>query len=86
MFTERYIKVPIEVISTREANVMGEFNCERISVKGRINPFEISLYREEIEIDGLERRTAVALKSGIEIQVLIPLEEFEALLNSTKHT
>ncbi len=82
MFTERFIRVPIELYNKTQAELTGD---DGDSFEGylKINPMEILSYRPRYNDDdhNEENVTVVDFKNGENILVLMPLIEFEKLLN-----
>lgn len=83
-FTDRFIKVPIKVFSTREKELTGKENACDTWMK--IYPFEIASYRPcfaEEYVDDADA-TIVVLKSGDSTTVYLTPDEFEKLLNDSQ--
>lgn len=78
LFTDRFIRVPIEAYSQKDADIMGEkryFDSYEM-----FDPTDISSYFESISDD--VRCTQLHLKSGHHFLVNLNIEKFEKLLNS----
>lgn len=81
-FTERYIKLPIEIYRQKELELMGDEGAVPFGAYTMLNPFEIVMYRpcyneNDEETDG----TLVHLKSGAEFVVNLHIEDFEMQIN-----
>lgn len=83
VFTDRFIKLPIEIVNKKEAAVVGNENANGEPAIMALNPFEIAAYREDhgTEEDP-KNRTVIELKSGEEWTVNISFKEFENRLNA----
>lgn len=82
MFTDRFIKVPLELFNKDKAEIVG-YNedtktCDTIL---SLLPFEVSHYRPAFE-DGRETGTVIFMKNGDDFEISISLNEFEKLLNN----
>ena len=81
MFTDRFIKVPIELFS-KNAEHIGYNDDSKTNVVGiRINPLDISYYRENSCEGELTNETCVWFKNGEYYVIVMPIYEFESLLN-----
>lgn len=83
MFTDRFIKLPIEMYDRKEAELTGNDNSTTFEAYMMINPMEILSYRPMFDDDqNQEDKTVVDFKGGnSDIIVLMPIHEFENLLN-----
>ena len=84
MFTDRFIKAPIQIFDKQNADIIG-YNDESASAISymKLNPFEISHYRPEYTEDSVEyRQTLVYFKSGDSVYINLSISEFEKLLNN----
>lgn len=91
-FTDRFLKVPIYLFDSKEQEISGKEYHELNNVKTfvRINPFEISSYRQTFAKENGDvsfgedtlNWTIIELKSGEDYTALMPIHEFEKLLNA----
>jgi hypothetical protein len=81
-FTDRFIKLPIQVFDSKLAESIGEDKCEYVDSFIKINPFEISSYKEtdSDKFNG-KRHTYINMKDGGGFYVFLSIEKFEELLN-----
>lgn len=82
-FTDRYIKVPIQVFNLKEKELTGNENGVDSWMK--FLPFELSNYKPSYD-DGEPdvEITHITLKNGYSCLVYISPEEFEKLLNDSQ--
>jgi hypothetical protein len=82
-FTDRYIKLPIELFDKKLAETTGDFNSSSFQGYMMINPFEIRSYRPCYSEDGAStlEETIVDFKSGESVVVLLDIKDFERKLN-----
>lgn len=84
MLTKRFILIPVDLYDDTKVEVLGfteELKTVQISV--RINPFDISYYREIAESGVVvENETLIYLKNGESFVAAMPISEFEKLLNN----
>ncbi len=79
MFTDRFIKIPIKVYDTEEADLTGNKEYEDSWMK--FNPLEIAYYKPSNDNETNEECTYIMLKSGIGMFVYLLPGELEKLLN-----
>lgn len=81
-FTDRFIKIPIQVYDRKLKELTGADEAEDSWMK--INPMDISNYRPSYDSADLEQKeiTSVTLKTGDTTLVYLTIEEFEELLNN----
>lgn len=87
-FTDRFIDVPIELFNKDVGDLIGSDKAETMTAIAKINPFEITFYREATEQsedanDDLSR-VIVYFKNGESLYLSIDIREFEKLLNTIK--
>lgn len=84
MFTNRFIHIPIDLYDDTKVDVLGfteELKTTQILV--RVNPFDISHYREIAENGVLiENETLILLKNGESFVAAMSISEFEKLLDN----
>lgn len=80
MFTDRYIKVPVDLYANAELIGYNE-NSKSNTVMYRINPLEVSVYRESSGEGVLTGETTIWMKNGEVIVIALSIDEFEKLLN-----
>jgi len=78
MFTDRFIKVPIQIYNIANAELIG--TKEYFSNWEKFNPMDLSSYFPS-EADG-EEGTQICLKSGHTFWTSLTPEQFEKLLNN----
>ncbi len=81
MFTDRFIMVPVELYSINAELIGYNEDSKTNTVLVRINPLDISIYREYSEGGLLTGETTVILKNGENFIIHMPINEFENLLN-----
>lgn len=81
-FTDRYIKLPIQIYDRKHAEITGQEVGEDSWMK--VNPMEIASYRPTYDKDDIEKKEIVSIttKQGDSTNVYLSPEEFEELLNS----
>jgi len=80
MFTDRFIKVPVQIYSVKNAELTGKRELESSWIK--FLPFELSDYGPTADDDDdVMDKTGIHLKSGHYFTAFIKVEEFEKLLN-----
>lgn len=86
-FTDRFLQVPIRLLSKKEAELLGDDNTESWEAVEKILPTHISRYHETTDsaIDDGEY-TQVYFKDGTNIIIYLSIIEFEALLNKHQNT
>lgn len=82
------MEVPIELFNSDVGDLIGTDKAETTSAIAKVNPFEISFYRETAEqsedaTDELNR-VIVYFKNGESLYLPININEFEKLLNAHK--
>ncbi len=84
-FTDRFLIVRADLYDTENVELVGYGDSTRTgSVDIRINPFEISHYRDSTDdIEGVVS-TMINFKNGDNFHISMSVEEFEHLLNSVK--
>jgi hypothetical protein len=82
-FTDRFLKVQIEVFDKEESELIGQKRENADLALAMIDPAEITYYREDMstEKDPIDR-TVIEFKSGAQLAILMKIEEFESLLNN----
>lgn len=85
-FTDRFIEVPIELFNKDVGDLIGSDKADTMNAVAKINPFEISFYREAMEqsedaSDDLNK-VIVYFKNGESLYLPISLSAFEKLLNA----
>lgn len=79
-FTDRFIRVPIEVYDRQTKELTGVELSEESYMM--LNPFEISHYRPSYDpVKPDVECTLVSFKNGNEVLVYLTIGEFEKLLN-----
>jgi len=78
MFTDRFVRVPVNMYSQKEADLTGKE--EYVPSVEMINPFEIRSYYANINHEDRDT-VSVIFKDGSGLLVCTSLEEFEKLLN-----
>lgn len=82
MFTDRFIKVPVELYDTKEADIIGYSKDTKFAdTYMKINPFEISHYRPSTDNNDALSETCVHFKNGSQAVIKMTTEKFEELLN-----
>ena len=85
MFTDRFIKVPIEIVSHANETLgkKEEVLCEDFMM---INPMEITGWRKHYsqETNAYDNQTTVEFRNRDNMIVCLPIEQFEKLLNEQK--
>lgn len=86
MFTDRFIKVPVDLYNSKDADMVGyNEDTKEGATEMRINPFEVSHYRSsEDDKEDILNKTLVHMKNGDSFHVSITIEKFEKLLNEHK--
>jgi hypothetical protein len=83
MFTDRFIKLPIEMFNRKEAELTDNPDAGTFESYGMFNAFEISSYWPAYNNDGeIEEKVTVYFKNGESVLVLMPIAKFEQLLNN----
>jgi hypothetical protein len=79
-FTDRFLKIPIEVFNIKEKDLTGKENC--IVSYTKILPFEIAEYRPTYDADNTDvELTSIALKNGDRFCCVLTVKEFEKLID-----
>lgn len=82
MFTDRFIRVPIEMYNKTYADLTGDDEGTTFEAFMKLNPMEIISYRPKYDKDQNEEdKTIVDLKNTEDFIVLMSFREFERLLN-----
>lgn len=79
-FTYRFIKIPIKVYNTQDADLMGHKTFEDTWMK--INPIEISQYKPSHDDDNESNCTYLSMRNGDGFYLYLTTDEFEELLNT----
>lgn len=83
MFTDRFIKLPVQVYDRKLAEITGNTsNSEESYLK--INPFDIVKYRPTWDNDDADNNEIVSMtdKNGDVTLIYLTVNEFEKLLNN----
>ena len=87
-FTDRFIELPIELFNKDVGDLIGSDKAETTNAIAKVNPFEISFYRETSEQseDATDELNSVMVyfKNGESLYIPINIAEFEKLLNAVK--
>lgn len=75
-----FIKVPIEVVLTAEADLVGESNANKDLVDCMFLKSEMCGYRYDPAPEGLPEKVVIFMKSGYEVVAVLTMEEFEELI------
>ena len=78
-YTDRFLKVPIDIYSISEEEIMGKKTYSESWNK--FNPMDISCYFPSFDKDNEKEFTHVELKNGSHILVKLFPADFEKLLN-----
>lgn len=79
-FTDRFVKLPIKVYNTKEAELTG--NAEYFDDYAKLLPFEISNYRSQVdEANNNSQCVSVTLKNGDSFYIYLSMSEFEKAIN-----
>ena len=82
MFTDRFIKIPIDIVKNANED-LGIEEKVLTSTIIRINPMEIVSYREHFNDDGEhDNSVTIELRNSDNLVGKLTLHEFEKLLNS----
>lgn len=84
MFTDRFIELTIPLYNKDEAEIIGYNSQSKVNYKAKckINPFEISHYRECVnDDDETLSHVLVYFKGGQNYEFDISIKEFEKILN-----
>ncbi len=82
MFTERFIKVLVQLYDKKSAEIVGyNKDTEIKQVVMMFNPFELSHYREALDEEDNPSETCIYFKSGDSSILSMPISEFEKILN-----
>lgn len=82
MFTDRFIKLPIDLFDTDTANQIGyNDNTKTAEVMVRVSPLDISYYRPAFDKGEPLNETFICLKTGIDFNAKMKIDEFEKVLN-----
>jgi len=78
MFTDKFIEVPINIYSQKEADLIG-VETYSPSIE-KIDPFSIRSYYSNLGVEDRDS-TTVYFKDGGSLLVYLPINQFEKLLN-----
>ena len=83
MFTDRYIKLPIELVNNKQAELIGDDDPQGFPSFIMLNPFEIAYYRPCIDKEGEKEldATLIVMKGGESIVIELSVDDFEIQLN-----
>lgn len=84
MFTDRFIKLPVELYNKKQAELTDDYDSNSFEGFIKLNPFDISAYRPGYNKEGTEivDETVVDFKSGESVLILLHIDDFEKQLNA----
>ena len=81
-FTDRFMELVLPVYDKDNSEMVGySKDTFEANVKCKINPFEVSHYRETFSDDKNLDRTLIHFKNGDSFEIDITIDSFEKLLN-----
>lgn len=84
MFTDRFIEFSVTLYEKKDAEMIGyNKNTATGVVRFKVNPFEISHYRETFDEEE-NIATLLYFKCGDSVEISMTLDEFEKILNKVQ--
>jgi hypothetical protein len=83
MFTDRFIRLPIEMYNKREAELTSNPDAGTFESFGMFNPFEIASYWPVFDNEGEPQdKSTVCFRNGESVIVLMSIDKLSNLLNT----
>lgn len=82
-FTDRYVKLPIDLYEKDKADIIGCNEETKIcDTTISVEPFQISHYRKTLDENFAPNGTSIHMKNGDSFYICLSVKEFEDVINN----